>query len=282
MNKLQSIDHSLSKNHKTQIVIKHKWSGLLGPTLFFLLLINTAFADLNIAFIDTGFCPTKIKLNKSQSKKITIHSVIDLTGSAKLECSSAKFNKTLPRFHGQLVLEEFLSFFEAKNDQVQIHPLTIFNARGDQLSEYWIKAIDWVKQNKIDLVITAAGLPINSMPATSLSAVWFVPSGRTGPEITKDTKLFPQQLAPLKNLFLIGDYYDGRQVLYDQALLYQDKIDYYFPSGSMRGFKGTSRAVAEAGARALNLCPISSMRDCLKTLSKVYFDNLSKRSIQTY
>ena len=43
-----------------------------------------------------------------------------------------------------------------------------------------------------------------------------------------------------------------------------------------------ARKVAEAAARALNLCPITSMRACLKKLSKEYFDNLSHSKIQTY
>lgn len=286
MRRLLYIVHFLLKNLailiKTNVNIKPL---LYGAALNLALIIcNNAFAEINIAIIDTGFCPEKIKLS---NKQIKISAVLDLTDSVKLDCQSLKFDKSSPRFHGQLVLEEFLKFFNDKNLSIKLHPLIVFNSRGDQKSEYWIKAIEWVKKNKMDMVVSAAGLIVqgtDKIPASILPAVWFIPSGRTTPQIKKEAKLFPQCLAPQKNLFLIGDYYDGRQVLYDQGLLYQDKIDYYFPSGTKQ-FSGTSRAVAEASARAISLCPLTSrtsMRECLKKKSKEYIDNLSARTIKTF
>lgn len=250
---------------------------------FYLVLFsfNSASAQMKIAIIDTGFCPEKIKL---ANKQIKITPVQDFTNSVNLDCQSVKFDKSTPRFHGQLVLEEFINYYHHQNLSLELYPLIVFNSRGDQKSEYWIKAIEWVKNNKIDLVVSAAGLILsksNKLPARVLPAVWFIPSGRTTPQINKDSKLFPQNLAPQNNLFVIGDFYDGQQVLYDQGLLYQDKIDYYFPSGS-NAFSGTSRAVAEASARAITLCPLASLRECLKKKSKEYIDNLSRRTIKTF
>jgi hypothetical protein len=250
--------------------------ALLGSAFF--LLTNLAFAskDLKIAMIDTGFCTEKIKV-----KNIKLEEINDFTKSVKFGGNCSKFDKFAPRFHGQLVLEEFIKYFDHKKKNIQIYPLVVFDEAGNQKKEYWLKAIEWIKKNNIEVVVTAAGFITTEKIVSELPGLWFVPSGRVTPQIKKVDSLFPQNLAPMENLFLIGDFYDGRQVLYDQGLLFQDKIDYYFPAG-LKGFVGTSRAVAEGSARAINLCPISTMRDCLKKLEKVYNDNLSRRKIQTF
>lgn len=255
------------------------------PVFFCLLCFNPVHSEINIAFIDTGFCPKQIK---AHGKDILINEAIDLTGSVKLDCIDKKFDKFAPRFHGQLLIEEFIKYKTNKSLVLRLQPLIIYNARGEQKMEYWIKAIEWVKKNKIDVVVSASGLIGNKksfeFASMALPSLWFVPSGRSGPEIIKGSALFPQELAPLENLFIIGDYYDGRAILYDQGLLYQKVIDYYFPSG-LTGFKGTSRAVAEAAAKALSLCPLKTpalMRQCLKEKSKEYSDNLSGKKVKTY
>ncbi len=277
MIKLQSIDHSQLVYRAIHIKnILSKRPSLFGAALFFILLVNPVFAEVKVALIDTGFCINKVH---SQSN-IKVESFIDFTKTVKIDCTKYDYNN--PRFHGQLVLEEFLKFYDNKKLQLHIYPLIVYNLQGDQKKEYWIEAINWIKNNKIDFVLTASGLITKERIVENLPGLWFVPSGRITPQIKDQTELFPQNLAPLGNLFLIGDFYDGtRLAIYDHGLLYKDKIDYYFPSGS-NGFKGTSRAVAEAAARALNLCPISDMRACLKKLSKEYVDNLSHKKIQTY
>ena len=239
---------------------------------------NSSFAQssVHIAFVDTGFCPEKIKI-----KNIQFDKTIDFTESVKLNCSETKIDLKASRFHGQSVITEFLKYLSPIQSTYILHPLIVFDAKGDQKREYWLKTIDWIKKNKIDLVVTASGFMTNEKLVSELPGIWFVSSGRVTPEISKESNLFPQNLAPLDNLFLIGDYYDGKQVLYDQGLLFQDKIDYYFPSGT-KGFVGTSRGVAEASARAIKICGISKMRECLKKHSKTYNDNLSMRIIQTF
>lgn len=237
---------------------------------------NISFAEtpLNIAFIDTGFCPDKIKI-----KNVKIKEAIDFTNSVALDCK--KMDQRSPRFHGQLLLEEFFKFYDLKKGSLTVYPLIVFDKNGDQKESFWVNAISWIRNNKIDVVVTASGFYTNKKLIIELPALWFVPSGRLAPKVKKQASLFPQNLAPQENLFIIGDYHDGKQVLYDQALLYQDKIDYYFPSGKT-GFRGTSRAVAEASARALNHCPVKTMRTCLKKIQKEYFDSLSNRKIQTF
>lgn len=258
-----------------------------GPGSFFILIglyffffISKTQAEINIVIVDTGFCPDKIAA--TSLKSVRILPVVDLTKSVKLDCSSDSFNKESPRFHGQLVLEEFLSHLKlASKESVRLHPLMIYNAKGDQLAQYWLLAMEWIKEHKIDMVLTASGLITSNRLSPSLPGLWFMPSGRVTPQINKQTTLFPQNLAPSKNIYMIGDYFDRPTILYDEGLLYQDKIDYYFPSGDNH-FRGTSRAVAEAAAKALSLCPISSMRECLNKKSKVLKDSVNGKLMRTY
>ncbi len=250
------------------------WPGVI-LAIFFLIIASSVFsAELKMAVIDTGFCPEKLKV----PPQVKIEKFTDLTPGVKIDCSKGELEPL--RFHGQLVLQEFLNNYTNKQE-LRIYPLVIFNERGDQKKEYWLSAIDFVKKNKIDFVLTAAGFITEERFLVELPGVWFVPSGREIPEVKGKVGLFPQYMAPKKNLFLIGDYYDGRQVLYDQALLYKTKIDYYFPAGAGK-FKGTSKAVAEAAAKALNLCPLSTIRGCLKKASKEFYDGLSRTKIPTY
>lgn len=240
---------------------------------FLIFLISTARSEVRVAVIDTGFCPESI------STKVTINPAIDLTNSNKLNCK--KMNLSDLRFHGQQVVLEFLSYLDPKKTKINLFPLIVFDDHGIQKKEYWLRAIHWVKKNNIDIVLTASGFITSEKLVSELPGIWFVPSGRMNPQVKESSQLFPQNLAPKTNLFLIGDYYDGDKILYDQSLLYKERIDYFFPSGGNK-FTGTSRAVAEAAAKAINLCSIQNMRACLKKLSKEFTDNISQRKIQTY
>jgi hypothetical protein len=251
------------------------------PACFFILQ-NEIFAkdnnpkSLKIAFVDTGYCLQKIK-----KENIKIHSVIDFTKSVQLDCLSRDNILNSPRYHGQLVIEEFLSFYDNSKRSSQFYPLVVFDSLGEQKKDYWLKAIKWIKSHHIDVVVSAAGLITNDSLDVQLPAFWFVSSGRISSLINQKTGLYPQNLAPLKNMLLIGDYFDGQSILYDQGLLFQEKIDYYFPSGH-KDFTGTSRAVAEASAKAINLCSLENIKDCLKHIRKEYIDNISKKSFFTY
>ena len=279
MNKLQSTVRSILNQHSNLLINQLRPTLFLGPALFFFLLTSSAQAVTKIALIDTGFCPEKMA-------NVSLNAPVDLTESVKIDCRHE--NLKSPRLHGQYVLLEFLSHLDSNKTKVEIFPLIVFDHRGLQKKIYWEKAIAFVKEKKIDVVVSAAGLPMaadekEALPK-KLPGVWFVPSGRIGPGIKETTQLFPQSLAPLENLFLIGDYYDGKMILFDEGLLYKDQIDYFFPSGK-GDFKGTSRAVAEASAKALTLCPLTSLstfRACLRKHSKVYVDGLNQKKIKTY
>jgi hypothetical protein len=232
--------------------------------LLFSIYSYSTLAETQIAILDTGFCPEKITLSKS----IKILAPKDLTNSINQEYCK-KINLQSPRFHGQLVLLKFLDELKSSTEKFIITPLIIFDHKGQQKKEYWEKALG----EKFEFFIAAAGLPIADNQNLKLNdSVWFVSAPRLAPGIKKESVLFPAEVAPLENLFLIGNYIDGGSILFDEAQLYQDKIDYFFPSGtnSQDTLKGTSRAVAIAAARALNICKKElkkSLRSCLKKKS---------------
>jgi hypothetical protein len=256
--------------------------------LAFLLCLLTpfqSFAALKIAIVDTGFCSKRIKTSAS----IVIAPALDMTNSVKLNCDNFKDSdlKTQGRFHGHLVLEEFLKYLP-KESSVTIFPLTIYNGSGKQTIEAWDQAIAWIKKENIDLVLTASGL-IGAAPThKELPALWFIPSGRIGGAVKEDSTLFPQSLAPKENIFVIGDFMEGKTVIYDQGLLYKDVIDYSFASGES-GLTGTSRTVAHALGRAIDVCSLnkkmkspSELRQCLSKIQKNLYDAVSKKSIKTF
>lgn len=260
---------------------------LLGAVLLLLSMFSqTAHADLKIAIVDTGFCSQKAI---TKSKNHIVRSSRDMTGTNNYSCKKVTSNelKTSGRFHGQNVLNEFLSYLPKKM-KLTIFPLVVYDKKGNQTKEAWKKAIEFIEKEKIDVVLTASGFISDEEVVKALPSIWFIPSGRAERFITTKTVLFPQSLAPVPNLFIIGAYFDGPQVIYDQALLYQDQIDYYFPSGK-KAFAGTSRAVAEAAAKALQNCFIEkdiiaaySLRLCLLKTSKTLKDPILKKEFKTF
>ena len=259
---------------------------LYGAAFFCSLIFNHAEATLKIALLDTGFCIEKAEI---KSSKHIIESVQDMTSAQKFDCSKVTANdmETSGRFHGQKVLNEFLSYLK-KDIEVTIYPLVIYDQTGTQTKEAWLKSIEFINEKKMDMVLTASGLINSPKLVNELPSIWFIPSGRLERLIDKTTVLFPQNLAPKPNLFIIGDYFDGKTNFYDQALLYQEQIDYYFPSGKKK-FTGTSRAVAHAMAVALNYCFIPqdiiaahSLRLCLMNKSRTLRDPILKKDFKTF
>lgn len=260
-------------------------SLLLGAAFFSIQYVH-AEAPLKIAIADTGFCSDKA-LIKTKLHKVL--SSIDLTSSNLYDCQKiAPSDLTnAPRFHGQNVLNEFLSYLPM-DYSITIQPLVVYNERGDQEETAWLKAIEYIKKENFDLVLTASGLITEKKLASNLPSIWFVPSGRAERKITLATQLFPQSLAPLENLFIIGDYYDGKQNFYDQALLYQAQIDYYLPAGK-KHFSGTSRAVAQAMGQAIKYCYNSNkvfqaktLRECLVKKQSTLSDSILKKEFKTF
>lgn len=274
--------------HSISIKISYMNRPLLygAAFLFFSFILNQANASLKIAVVDTGFCSQKIV---TTSKHQNVKPALDMTGTNTYDCKkvSAGELSSGARFHGQNVLNEFLAYLP-KTIPVTIQPLVVFDLKGHQSSAAWKKAITFIEKEKIDMVLTAAGFISKEILVKKLPSIWFVPSGRTERFITNKTVLFPQSLAPVANLFMIGSYFDEGQIIYDQALMYQDQIDYYFPSGK-KSFSGSSRAVAHAMAKALQNCFVEntvmaahSLRVCLLKSAKTLQDPILKKEFKTF
>jgi hypothetical protein len=243
-------------------------------------------AKLKIAIIDTGFCQSKFIVN---SKNITILNSIDMTETNSMNCDKVTSHdlSSQKRYHGQKVVNELLKYVPP-TISFTLFPLVVFDNTGTQSEKGWLKAIEFIKKEKIDVVVSAAGFIKKNAMTTELPGIWFVASGRIERLIDTKTILFPHLLAPLNNLFLIGDYFNDAQIIYDQSLLYADKIDYHFPSGKGH-FTGTSRSVAEAVGKALLLCyqekdivPIQTLRTCLLKNEIILKDQILNKKFKTF
>ncbi|OUR97163.1 hypothetical protein A9Q84_12615 [Halobacteriovorax marinus] len=226
-----------------------KWGRILFFLTFF---IQSSFAGpLKIALLDTGFCPELLKTNKF----IKIHAPIDLTDSVKLNC--AKYSKDNRRFHGQWVLEQFLKELKSKRE-IEITPFIIFDKNANQAESYWKKA--FLKQADFHLFITAAGLPYKGKAniTKKITRPIFVAGATLGKGIRKSSTLWPQVHFNHQQVFTIGSFLEKDQVLgsrEDYTLLRPKEMKFFFSSGPTKDhFKGSSRAVATASARAINHC----------------------------
>jgi hypothetical protein len=251
----------------------HRLFKILVPFLFGTVLSffhSSANAAISIAILDSDFCPDV------NTRLIKIKSVIDVTSSEISVCNHK--NIPLPRYHGQWVLDEFIKNYSGK-ENLSITPVKIFNNQGIQKIEYWQTAIDFIVKNKFDYVLSASGLKIEKLITIKLPAIWFVASGQITPSIKATDRLFPQELN-VSNLYLIGDYHQGNPDLFDQSLLYQDKIKYYFPAGKGE-FKGSSKAVAEALGKAISHCG-KMLSACLVKMEIIKRDPILKKDFKTF
>lgn len=271
------------KNLKTLANFFKKPSLFLGMAFF---IPQILFAQLKIAVVDSGFCSN---LAMVKSKKHEVLLALDMTKSNHFDCLKISKNEleNSKRFHGQHVLNEFLKYLPF-DLEIKIIPLIIYDKFGQQNKKAWENAIRYIESEKIDLTLSASGFVYDKKLVDKLPSFWFVPSGRVDKFIRKETMLFPQNLAPAKNLMIIGDYFDGATKIYDQSLLYEKQIDYYFPSGNQK-FSGTSRAVSMAMARAIEHCFIDKktlspegLRFCLRQNEKILKDNILKKEFKTF
>ena len=268
---------------------KNHYLNIIGPALLALFFfINPSFAKktkLKIAILDTGFCPKKLQ---PFHPHISIRPPMDFANKAFYSCDG--FDLKNRRYHGHLVLSYLVEQLNPKN-QIEIQPMVIFDSWGKQKIGYWKKALDWAHDHNFDIIIAAAGLPIEKKQNYPLKAITFLSSGRSGIGIKANSKLFPQELHLKNQVFLIGSYHPpisqyDKTILEDPKLLYKNEIDYYFSGGlSSDLLRGSSLAVALALRKALNLCENSfkdhSLGQCLKKYKKeIKLDN--KLSLPTF
>ena len=243
-----------------------------------------------MAFIDTGFCSQHLESEiQKLNLPIKIQQPLDLTksGSKKLVFCRDNFGKReleLNRYHGQKVVLEFLRHLKIKRD-ITIIPLIVFDFKGQQTKVAWIEALKIVRDEKVDFVLAASSFLNPDTEFTNQllgESVWFVASGQINPFVPKQSVLFPQNLAPQDNLILIGDYFDDGFTLFNQSLLYSDVTDYFF-SNKGSSFKGSSRSVAVALARAMEICSeTKQMKSCLSSKKQKLNDKILNKDFFTY
>jgi len=242
----------------------NKWGRILFFLTFFIQLSHAS--PLKVAILDTGFCPSLLMLKKN----IKVNSQVDLTHSVKLNCKSYSISNR--RFHGQWVLEQFLKNLKTTKE-VEITPFIIFDKNGIQKEIYWQRAFS--KQAEFHLIISAAGLLFkNKIDITeTIKTPIFVAGATLGKRIKKNSKIWPQIEFRKDLVFTIGSYLPKSEALgsrEDYTLLRPKEMKYFFSSGdSIDHFKGSSRAVATASARALDLCyekliGFKGLKSCLK------------------
>lgn len=269
---IQMTGHSFRDNrkeNKKKITFLYKLGLLIGA----LVILSSCLKKnqpLKIAIIDTGFCPSKIELPKN----------IKVQPKAKMpigvEDYCAQFDLTNRRFHGHQVLSTIIDRLKIQKD-IEIYPIVVFDNQGKQSPHYWEKALKFVVKNKIDFVVSAAGAEVKDRKHRLLpkEPFFFMASGQRSIGIEMTTRLFPQGYKSEKSL-LIGSYHPpilegDDQNLYNKTLLYQSKIDYYFPHDQkIQGLQGSSLAVSLAFPKALNLCEkeLNDLKSCLSKLRK--------------
>lgn len=245
--------------------------------LAFFISTNLFSSTIKVGVIDTGFCfgdmPKVVNIKKPY------------LAAGKILIDPCQLSKSHPRLHGQLVLEHFISTL-GNQIEVEIHPIVVFNDQGKQKISFWRKAFAYAKD--LDVLLIAAGFPyykrISGLP--KLPSLSFVASGTREGGITEKTTLFPQELAPHKDLIMIGAYSPAIRkddAMVDSRRMYKDKIDYYFPSiNGNEKLTGSSRAVAQALGFALRNCPLKDMKKCLKSRTKKIKVLNQKEALSTY
>ena len=170
--------------------------GKLTTVLFSIIFGASCFAQeapLKIAIFDTGFCPSKIKTNH----------ILNSDFLAKENCKILDRK----RFHGHYVLKEFLAALKTKR-KLEIFLFKIFDQNGVQQEALWQRALAVAKNKKVVLSLMAVGYPYKVMPKWQLPSVSIVASGQKGKGITKQTKLWPQELKS-KDRFLVAGLIKG-------------------------------------------------------------------------
>ncbi|MCO4755984.1 MAG: hypothetical protein KC478_16000 [Bacteriovoracaceae bacterium] len=234
-------------------------------------------SPIKVGIIDTGFC-----LNDKPKKRI-IHKPYLAAG--KIHIEPCTLGKEHPRLHGQVVLEHFLSVL-GNEKEVEIYPIIVFDDKGKQKLSFWKKALEYSKN--LDVLLIASGFPyykrISGLP--DLKVLSFVASGTRESGIKKNTSLFPQTLAPHRNLILIGAYsksIGSNDAMVDSRRMYPEFIDYFFPDSSGKEkLTGSSRAVATALATALRFCGLKDLKNCIAKRRKYIKVINHKEPIRTF
>ncbi len=204
-------------------------------SLLFAIYSSLIFSKVNIAIIDTGFCS-----NQLSHKNITIKPFVDMTNSlSPIECN--QLNQDSSRFHGQKVINTFVSFYKSQIE-INITPVIVYDNKGDTKSAYWKQAVEYVEKNNFDYIISAVGVKDQKLKISNNKTIWFVAAARVSPFISKTDSVFPQNQFKSKNVYLFGSF--DRDGYVDRGQLNLDKIR-LFTRNDNNEFSGSSYAVGK-------------------------------------
>ena len=190
------------------------------------------------------------------------------------ECQK-KFQIDARPFHGQLTLVSFLTHLE-QNQKIHLIHLNPFNVNGQQN----IETFRLIHKQLSEEVFSAVMMPMAGLlPALkelnidSWRSPVFLASGQKGAGSLSETQfMWPHsQLLKKKSelIFIVGTYLplNNDLVVENTELFHIEQIDLYLSENeSFSEFTGSSRATAEAAAKALNFCheTTESFLKCLK------------------
>ncbi len=235
----------------------------LSPSLWGKSTRSSPSLPVKMAIFDTGFCPGQIP---SLHPFIKIHPVFDATSSVHYDCQ--KIDLKNRRYHGHLVLKRILNQLQP-NSRLEIFPVILFNQQGKQRLSYWQKGIAYALQKNVHLIASATGYPLKPQEKEAPTrwpslgqSFYFLSSGRKGVGLPQNTQLYPQEKHDQKKVILVGPLYpplnsqnSSKGWLFDPALLYQKKIDYFATTGQAGDLlRGSSRALAEFTRFSLKNC----------------------------
>lgn len=220
-----------------------------------LCLVNlTVFAhEIKLGIIDTGFCSLD---------------AFDATKSNVSKCDTS--NPKNFRNHGEWIISNIVK------EKVKIFPVIVFNKDGKTKDIYWRNALEYLYKKNVDIVLMASALPFASKKESSLrlkeETLHLISSGQKNRFINEKTKLWPQHIAPQKNLILVGTYLtDGEDEtpLDNPQLLYKEKTNFFVKEESRAMLKGTSLAVTKLFNYIQKNCAIKEVVKCLKNNSQL-------------
>lgn len=225
-----------------------------------------------MAIIDTGFCK-----QHRISPRFKIKAFLDATKEVgEIECD--KDSIKLSRFHGENVLKVITENTVLENS-IDLYLISVFDKNGNQELKFWQSALEYINQNKIDLVFSAVGIPVpkNSIPPVfPKNSFWVVSAARISPGIKSDDVVFPQSASKEKNLVLVGDYYEGFKL--DYGLLNKKDIkvfesDYQKSISPNPHFQGTSFSAAYFYSKFLSKC---GQNNEMTRFASCFYDHLKK------
>lgn len=238
--------------------------------------------ELRIGIVDSFFCLNNLTYGKAVIFKAFGANQARLGVGKPHQCAKVKdFRK---RLHGHLVLNTILEHIDHKKEfpvKIMLYPVNIFEPNGKTSKENWLKAIEFLNNNKVQYLVTASALAADKLdeipPKDTLDSMTLIAaSGNRLYPITEKTILFPQVHANPQKDWLIGHYLKATQApkgekkygFFDFALKYPDKVNYYVINSENDLFKMSSYAVSRAVAHLINKCSKELTNGDSKLLTK--------------